>query len=157
VTLPADYTFTAADNGVHTFDGADALVLGEIGTQFVDVTDGTGDSLRDSAAVNVTARAQSINFAPLTDRTYGNGPVTVTATASSGLPVSFHIVSGPASMSGNVVTINGAGTVVVEATQEGNVTYQAAPPVDRSFTVARALLTVTADSAERVFGAPNPA
>jgi len=60
----------------------------------------------------------------------------VSATASSGLTVSFSVASGPATISGSTVTLTGAtGTVTVRASQAGNGTYTAAADVDRSFAV----------------------
>jgi len=41
----------------------------------------------------------------------------VSATATSGLTPSYSILSGPATISGNTITITGAGTVVVRASQ----------------------------------------
>jgi hypothetical protein len=95
-------------------------------------------SFRTSSATGtlvVNPASQTITFGALANVTYGVAPFTVSATASSGLPVSFAIVSGPASINGNTITILGTGTVTVEASQSGNGNYSAAPVVDRSFTV----------------------
>jgi hypothetical protein len=78
---------------------------------------------------------QAITFGALTNRTYGDPPFAVSATASSGLPVSFSILSGPATISGTNVTITNTGTVTIRASQAGNANYNAAPNVDQSFTV----------------------
>ena len=80
---------------------------------------------------------QAINFGPIPDSTFGGGDFTVSANSSSGLPVSFSIVSGPAALSGNTVHITGAGNVTVRASQAGDNSYNPAPDVDRSFTVAK--------------------
>jgi hypothetical protein len=70
----------------------------------------------------------------------GDAPFAVSASASSGLPVSFAIVSGPATISGNTVTLTGpTGTVTVRASQAGDVNYFAAPDVDRSFEVGNSI------------------
>jgi hypothetical protein len=45
------------------------------------------------------------------------GPLSLTATASSGLPVAFAVVSGPATVAGNQLILTGTGTVVVRAEQ----------------------------------------
>ena len=66
------------------------------------------------------------------------------ATASSGLPVSLGIVTGPATLSGNIITLTGWGTVVVRASQAGNAMYAAAPSVDQSFAVSPAKNTLVA-------------
>jgi hypothetical protein len=62
-------------------------------------------------------------------------PITLSATASSGLTVSFSVVSGPATISVNTLTITGAGTVVIAANQPGNNNYTAAPQVTNSVVV----------------------
>ncbi|HBB88300.1 MAG TPA: hypothetical protein DC047_11850 [Blastocatellia bacterium] len=98
---------------------------------------------------------QTITFDALANKTYGNAPFTVTATASSNLPVTFSVVSGPATIAGNMVTLTGAGPVTIRATQAGDSTYNSAT-ADRSFTVSAALLSVIADSKTRVYGAANP-
>jgi hypothetical protein len=67
-----------------------------------------------------------------------------------------YTVTGPATVSGSTLTITGAGTVTVTASQTGNTNYAAATPVSQSFTVAPAALTVTANNASRAYGAANP-
>ena len=51
--LPADYTFKAADKGVHTFTAA--LVLKTAGSQWVRATDKTTASITGSQTVTVTS------------------------------------------------------------------------------------------------------
>ena len=58
------------------------------------------------------------------------------ANASSGQAVEFSVISGPASVDGNLLVLNGdAGEVVIEATQPGSNNWQAAVPVQRSLEV----------------------
>jgi hypothetical protein len=64
------------------------------------------------------------------------------ANASSGLPVTFSLVSGPATVSGSTLTITDAGTVVVNANQAGNSSYNPAV-VEQSFTVNPVALSVS--------------
>ena len=83
--------------------------------------------------------AQSITFAPLPDRTTGDPPFTVSATASSGLPVAFTSAT-PfiCKVNGNVVTLTRVGGVcLVIAMQGGNASYLPALPVPRAFLVRR--------------------
>src|SRR5256885_15592716 len=92
-----------------------------------------------SAVVQVVNKAdQFINFDPIAGKTFGDSDFSVSATASSGLPVSFSIESGPATISGSTVHITGAGTVMVRASQAGNGNYNPAPDADQSFDVAKA-------------------
>jgi autotransporter-associated beta strand protein len=61
--------------------------------------------------------------------------VTLTATALSGLPVSYRVVSGPAVLTGTNLSFNGMGQVVVAADQSGDAVWDPAPGVTNSFTV----------------------
>lgn len=94
-----------------------------------------GYRLSSTAGGGTALQSQTINFAPLASVVLGSGSVTLSATASSGLPVSFSLVSGPATLSGNTLTPTGAGTVVVRASQAGNAQYSAAADVSQSLTV----------------------
>ena len=86
--------------------------------------------------VNNTQGSQAINFPAISDKFTIDLPFQITATASSGLPVSFSIISGPATISGNTVTLNGvAGTVIVQADQAGNQDYDPAQSVQQTFEV----------------------
>ena len=102
-----------------------------------------------------TKTAQTITFPTLSAKTYGAAPISLTGTASSGLLVGY-AVQGPATLSGATLTITGAGEVSVTATQPGNGSFASATPMIRSFTVAKAPLTVTANSLSRLVGAVNP-
>ena len=109
-----------------------------------------------SGTLTVNQASQTIIFGALPTVTYGVAPITLGATASSGLPVSY-TVTGPATISGNTLTITGWGTVTVTANEAGNANYTAATAVSQSFTVNEAVLTVTVNNATRQYGAANPA
>jgi hypothetical protein len=80
--------------------------------------------------------AQNIAFSPILEHTIYDRSFDLFASATSGLPVSFTVVSGPATVSGNTVfLLNTAGTVTIRASQAGNATYGAASDVTRSFDV----------------------
>ncbi|TAE78629.1 MAG: hypothetical protein EAZ65_04525 [Verrucomicrobia bacterium] len=87
--------------------------------------------------------SQAIVFDPVADRSYGSSPIALTATASSGLPVSYSVVSGPATLDGNLLSLSGVGDITIRATQAGNVDYLPALPSEQSFTVTKAAATVT--------------
>jgi hypothetical protein len=86
----------------------------------------------------VVAEPQTISFDPIVDRKITDPAFDLIASASSGLPVSFSIVSGPASLAGNRITLEGLGAVTVRAYQNGGASHLAAPMVDRTFTVSAA-------------------
>ena len=81
--------------------------------------------------------AQFIDFTEIPDQLTYNEPITLQATSTSGLPVTFEVVSGPATIDGNVLTLTGEdGQVKVRAIQEGDGTnWQPAPAVNRTFYV----------------------
>ena len=100
---------------------------------------------------------QTITFTqPTSPVTYGAKPITLSATSNSGLPVTLSLVSGPATLSGNTLTITGASSVVVAANQPGNTTYAAAPQVTKTITVNKAALTATAQKQSMTYGGPLP-
>jgi CSLREA domain-containing protein len=113
--------------------------------------------LTATTGLDVTTDPQTITFpSPATPLTYGAAPITLTATASSTLPVTFALVSGPATLSGSTLRVTGAGTIVVEASQGGNATYAAATPVQRNMQVNPAPLAIVVNSATRSYGTANP-
>ena len=81
--------------------------------------------------------AQFIDFAEIPDQLTYNEPITLQASATSGLPITFEVVSGPATIEGNTLTLTGEdGQVKVRATQVGDGTsWQPAPAVNRTFYV----------------------
>ncbi|HEX8189231.1 MAG TPA: aryl-sulfate sulfotransferase, partial [Pyrinomonadaceae bacterium] len=85
---------------------------------------------------------QTVSFDAIAAQTYG-GTLDLGATASSGLPVGFRVVSGPATLSGHTLTFTGAGDVIVQADQDGNIKYNPAPAVRRTITVNKASQTIT--------------
>ncbi len=99
----------------------------------------TTNYLASSAQQTVTiAKAdQTITFAPLTNKNPCDPSFAVSATGGgSGNPVTFSIVSGPATISGDAVALTGqAGLVTVRASQAGSTDYNPAPDVDRTFNV----------------------
>ncbi|MGA2246322.1 MAG: YDG domain-containing protein [Verrucomicrobiota bacterium] len=111
-----------------------------------------------SQTFNVSLAEQEIIFGPLAAQAYGTEPFNLNATASSGLPVSYASDNlAVATVTGQTVTVMGAGTANITASQAGNGThYGSALPVNQSFTVAPAVLTVTANNTNRVYGAVNP-
>lgn len=89
-----------------------------------------------SGQLVISALGQAITFAALPDRSKTDPPFALDASASSGLPVSF-TVSGPATLSGNTLTLTGStGVVTVSANQPGNGNYGAAATVVRTFNVS---------------------
>lgn len=95
--------------------------------------------------VEISKASQTIVFEPISDKQWGDVPFTISATASSGLPVTYTVVSGPATIDGNTVTITGIGTVVIRASQAGNDYYDAAVDVEQSFRVTGEIGDINGD------------
>ena len=112
--------------------------------------DGTGDACETQAA-------QTISFAELSGRTFGDPDFLVSATASSGLPVNFS-GSGKCSVSeAGAVHLLGAGDCTVTAHQSGSTSYAPAPEVSRSFSIAKATATLTFGNLSQSYtGSPLP-
>src|SRR4029450_2473908 len=79
----------------------------------------------------------SISVPPLAKKTYGAPDFRVSATASSGLPVSFS-GSGKCAVSGAIVHLTGAGSCIVTALHARASNYAAAPNVSRAFSITAA-------------------
>jgi alpha-tubulin suppressor-like RCC1 family protein len=103
---------------------------------------GTTGFVESPASVAKTKLDQVITFATLPDRVFGTGAFSVSATASSGLPVSF-AGGGACTVAGSTITIRDLGTCSITASQAGNGDYRPAPSVNRTFTITPATSTGT--------------
>jgi len=93
-------------------------------------------------SLTIAKASQTIAFGPLSAKTYGDPAFTVSATASSGLSVSFS-ASGNCTVATTTVTITGAGSCTITASQPGNSNYLPATDVPQTFTIAKASQTIT--------------
>jgi hypothetical protein len=139
--------------GVCALSGTnDALVTYlAAGNCVIDANQAAGGDYSAAATVSQTVVvshfAQTITFAALANKTTAQSPVTVSATASSKLAVTF-TTSTPAvctagGTNGKTITLVSGGTCTVVANQAGNGTYAPAPAVSNSFTVSEATQTIT--------------
>ena len=97
-----------------------------------------GSRLSPYVVSTVVTASQTITFLPLAPINFGAGTVTLAATASSGLPVSYSVVAGPGTLAGNVLTPTGIGAIIIKASQAGNGLYSAAPDVSQTLVVQAA-------------------
>jgi hypothetical protein len=111
-----------------------------------------------TVAITVTKANQAIAFYPLPNKVIGSPSFTVTATATSGLPVTF-TVSGACYNSGDngaTMTLTDLGSCTVTAQQSGNSNYNAAPNVSQTFNIVKANQTIVFDPLpDRVIGDPS--
>ena len=85
---------------------------------------------------NVVKIPQTITFGAISNQVMP-GPLTVSATASSALTVTFS-ASGTCSVTSTTVSFSGAGLCTVTANQAGNTRYAAAPAIARAFQITAA-------------------
>ena len=92
----------------------------------------------------VTALGNVITFPKPADRAVNAGPVTLAATASSGLAVAYASNSAAVcTVAGNSVSLVSFGTCSITATQPGNATIVAATPVTQTFAVTALANVIT--------------
>ena len=99
------------------------------------------DIMLTSTGIVAPGPAQNIFFSEISDQLSTASPVELTALGSSGLPVSYTLVSPPgvATLGGSTLSLTGAGgSVTIKASQAGNGTYAPAPDVYRTFVVVQA-------------------
>ncbi|RZK27966.1 MAG: ATP-binding cassette domain-containing protein, partial [Hymenobacter sp.] len=99
-----------------------------------------------------------ITFAAIPAKTYGDADFVLSASASSGLPVTYassDLALATVDASGNVHMLS-AGVTTISANQQGNNNYDAATAVTQSLTVGKAALVITADARTKTYGEANP-
>jgi sugar lactone lactonase YvrE len=99
--------------------------------------------------------SQTISFPTIPSQAYPGPTIALGATTSAGLPVSYSVVSGPATVSGATLTLTGTGRVTVQASQAGNASYQPAASVNQSFLVVpppTGLVTSTSNGQVSIIG-----
>jgi len=104
----------------------------------------------------VTPLSQTIDFGALSNQPYGAPPFTVSATATSGLKITFKSLTNPVCrVSGTTVTLAAGGTCTIQANQPGNADYAAAAPVDQTFQVTPLSQTIDFGAlSNQAFGTP---
>ncbi len=158
-------TYASSDASVAALTG-NSLSFPGVGTATITASQ-SGDANYNAATgvtqtQNVSAAAaqnQTISFTLSSPVTYGVTPITLTATSTSGLAVTY-VSSDPtiASISGSVLTVNKAGSVTITASQAGNVSYNAAPDVTQALVINPKNLTVTgATASSKIYDGTNAA
>jgi hypothetical protein len=129
VTFTGTGTFAQADVGTGISVTAAIVLTGANAANYTiaQPTGLTGD---------ITKASQTIAFGALPTKLVSDAPFDLNATATSGLSVSYSSSNElVATVSGSTVTIVGAGTTTLTASQAGNGNYDPATPVDQALTV----------------------
>jgi hypothetical protein len=101
-------------------------------------TNASGSAASQRARVDVGRRAQFISFLAPGGPLVAGQPVTLSASASSGLAVQLEVSSGAAFLSGTTLTAQ-PGAVVIRASQPGDSETQAAEPVTQTLVFGASL------------------
>jgi len=128
-------------------------------TSNITVTSGGVTSASKSLVITIAKANQAITFGALSNKTAGDANFDLTATSATSAvnPITYTSSNqSVATISGATVTILGAGTTTITASQAGSANYNAASDVAQSLTVSSASLqnqTITFNPlADRVYG-----
>jgi hypothetical protein len=161
--LAVTFTIDASASAVCSISGSTVSFIG-VGTCVIDANQAGNVNYNAAPQAQqsfaVAKGDQTINFTSTAPPGAKNGgpTYTVTATASSGLTVTFTIdasASSVCSISGSTVSFIGAGTCVIDANQSGNTNYNAAPQAQQSFAVAKGDQTITFTSTAPAHAKPG--
>ena len=133
---PGAITYTVSPASIATASGSVITTTG-VGTVTVTATQAsTADYAAATAttAFTVGQATPTLSFAPVPAVLYGAAPFTVSAISASDGPITYSILSGPANVTGDQVSLTGAGPVVVSARQAATSNYKAAS-AQTSFTI----------------------
>lgn len=84
-----------------------------------------------------------VGFPPQQVATLGGTGVLLPASTAAGLAITYTVVSGPAQISGNRLTLTSTGAVTLEATQAGNGTYAPISAIETVTVISKATDTPT--------------
>ncbi len=144
----------AVTGGTVNFVGVGTCTLTAAATATTDYLAATGTE----QSFTVNQATQTITFTPPSSPViFGVSPITLSATSISGGTVTFNIdpsSTAAGSISGNTLTITGAGTLVIDANQDGNTNYQAAAQVQQTILVnpAAQIITFTPPASPVTYG-----
>ncbi len=137
-----DLTFSVA--GPASISGRTISLNGTSGVVRVTASQAGNANYKEAAAqinFNVSDSSkenQTINFTAISDKIYSDADFDVSAISSSGLPVTFSVISGPVEILNGKIHIIGVGHVVLAANQGGNAEYNAAVEVRQEFDILKA-------------------
>jgi hypothetical protein len=120
-----------------TITGIGPVILGASQVAAGNYAAGTG-----STSFTFAAEVPTLSFASAPAETYGNAPFTVSASSASGGAITYMVLTGPATVSGNTITVTGAGSVTLQASQVASGDY-AATTTTITFSVAAEVPTLT--------------
>ncbi|MCU1253611.1 MAG: hypothetical protein JWQ49_6640, partial [Edaphobacter sp.] len=145
------FTYTVV-SGPATITGSIVTLIGAgtVVLQASEAADSDYTANVQNANFTVAATTPTISFI-LPNHTYGEAAFTVNAMSNSTGAFTYTVVSGPATVSGSTVTLMGAGTVVLQATEVADTNYSVATK-NTTFTVAAATPTISFSVPDHTYG-----
>lgn len=135
-------TIGIGETGLTTWTGTAEYITLRFGDAITGKSTGTGTFEINSIEFINGKDDQTITFGALADKVVGDTDFDLTATASSALTVTYTSSDvAVATVSGATVTIVGAGTTDITASQSGDATFNAAPDVVQALVVTDPALT----------------
>lgn len=154
--------YSSSNTAVATISG-NIVHLIDVGTTDITASQAGNENYNAALSVSqsftVTKAYQTITFSELPACVYGQTPITLSATVSSGLPIEYESSDySVAQIEGNQLTIVGAGQCYITATAAGNNHYYTANPVERTLIVNKAqpVIDFTPITGEFTYGDSNP-
>lgn len=96
-----------------------------VSTFTLEASSGICSSTSVDLSITVLLKAQELTITDIGPKASVDQPFEVEAIVSTGLSLTYSIQSGPATIQGNVITLNGTtGTVIVQVSQAGNEEYE---------------------------------
>ena len=146
-TTDKTIVWASSDEAVATVSAEGLVTALAEGTASITAT--CGDAVA-TCAVTVSKIAQTITWDQAFDAVVDGTTIELTATASSQLAVAYEITEGAdlATIEGNKLTVNAAGTIKVVAKQEGNEKYAAAQSVEKTINATSGIAEIEAADAQ---------
>jgi hypothetical protein len=129
VSFTASGSCTVTGTTVHITGGGSCTITA---SQVGDATFGAAPDVLQT--FSIAKASQTLTFGVLPAKTFGAPDFSVSATASSGLTVSF-IATGNCTVTGATIHLTSIGSCTVTAAQAGNATFNVAVSVPRSFAI----------------------
>lgn len=114
------------------------------------------DFYYEPGTLTITKATQKISLNLPSGMKEGQTPYVLRAIATSGEPVDLSLVSGNATLNGNVLTVLGPGIVTIKASQKGNAIYEPAEVISSGAVATRLNLIARAEDKIRPYGKDNP-
>ena len=122
------------------------------------VAGGAYQSATTDVTLTVSKASQTITFASVSAKTYGDSAFSLTVSSTSGLTVTVTPAdTSVCTVASTTVTIVSVGTCSLTASQSGNGSYDAATDVTRTFTISPKAITMAVAIADKTYDGSSAA